>query len=215
MNLNAVIARLGWTLPAITVILSSLTHLLLGDYRAFPFLISEADYPGLQRYIFTIGFFLSGIILIYLSWKFYKSNKDDTRWYWIHLSLICGIIIGINLSIMAFMNMYDHLELHILTASNVFQFGLAWGILSHLAFENSQEWAKKLRYFSISLGFFSFFMMLLVFNMGIQENPQFIDNEWDLDTLQPYINWAAPLEYMLVASFILTLVSFEDEMSRN
>ena len=59
MNLNAVIARLGWTLPAITVILSSLTHLLLGDYRAFPFLISEADYPGLQRYIFTIGFFLS------------------------------------------------------------------------------------------------------------------------------------------------------------
>ena len=116
---------------------------------------------------------------------------------------------------MAFMNMYDHLELHILTASNVFQFGLAWGILSHLAFENSQEWAKKLRYFSISLGFFSFFMMLLVFNMGIQENPQFIDNEWDLDTLQPYINWAAPMEYMLVASFILTLVSFEAEMSKN
>ena len=213
MNLNRFVARLSWTLPAATIVLSSLTHALLGDHRAIPFFISEADYPGLQRYIFTGGFFLSGLLLIFLSWRFYNINKRNARWYWIHLTLVCGIVVGANLSTMAFMDMYDHLQMHVFTASNVFQFGLAWGIFAHLAVDRGEKWSRNLRRFSIPMGIACFVLMLIILNLGLQDNPQFIDNEWDLDELQPYINWAAPLEYLLATSFILTLVSFESEMS--
>jgi hypothetical protein len=30
--------------------------------------------------------------------------------------------------------------------------------------------------------------------------------------MQPWINWAAPLEYLLAVSFFLTLYSFESEV---
>ena len=80
-------AKLGWILPTITIILSSAIHLVSGNYRDFPFFISESDYPGLERYVFTIGFFVTGIVLMYLSWRLFEVNKTSARWYWMHLSL--------------------------------------------------------------------------------------------------------------------------------
>ena len=76
---DRLLARLGWVIPALTIILSTIVHILTGDYRAFPFFISEADYPGLQRIIFTGGFLLTGIVLMYLSWRLFKINKNRTR----------------------------------------------------------------------------------------------------------------------------------------
>ena len=72
-------ARLGWSIPALTIVASSIAHLLSGNYRDFPFFISEADYPGVERVIFTAGFAISGIILTYLSWMLFKNNKDNSR----------------------------------------------------------------------------------------------------------------------------------------
>ena len=77
-------AKLGWLIPALTIGLSTLVHLLSGDYRAFPFFISEADYPGLQRVIFTSGFVIAGIVLIYVSWRLFRLNRKRGRWYWMH-----------------------------------------------------------------------------------------------------------------------------------
>jgi hypothetical protein len=206
---NRLIPRLGWVLPALTIILSTLIHLLSGDYRAFPFFISEADYPGLQRLIFTGGFALTGIVLIYLSWRLFQVNKNHARWYWMHLSMLSGVFVGANLTIMAFMDMYDHLEVHIATALNVFYFGLAWGVFTHLAMEDASNKSKNLRYLSISLGFISLVGMTYSINLGLKEHPDFIDGNWDMDKMQPWINWAAPFEYLLAASFMLTLASFE------
>ena len=210
---DKLLARLGWALPAMTILLSTLAHLMSGEYRAFPFFISEADFPGLQRIIFTAGFSLTGIVLIYLSWRLFQVNKNHTRWYWMHLSMLSGIFVGANLTIMAFMDMYDHLEEHILTALNVFYFGLSWGVITHLAMKDFSDKSKNLRYLSISLGFISLIGMTYSMNLGLKENPDFIDGEWDLDKMQPWINWAAPFEYLLATSFMLTLASFGSDIN--
>ena len=207
-------AKLGWTLPSITIILSSGIHIASGNNRDFPFFISEADYPGLERYVFTLGFFLTGIILMFLSWRLFDTNKTNARWYWMHLSMITGIFVGANLALMAFWDMYDHLTLHVTTALNVFHFGLAWGVLTHLAMKNGSQKGKNLRYMSITLGFIAFFVMTYSMGLGIDKHPEFLDTQ-NLDLLQPWINWAAPMEYLLALSFILTLKSFESDISPN
>ena len=204
-------AKLGWILPSITIILSSAIHLVSGNYRDFPFFISESDYPGLERYVFTIGFCVTGIVLMYLSWRLFEVNKTSARWYWMHLSLFSGIFVGANLALMSFWDMYDHLTLHITTALNVFHFGLAWGVLTHLAMKNGSQKGKNLRYVSITLGFIAFFVMTYSMGLGIEKHPDFFDTN-DLDLLQPWINWAAPMEYLLALSFILTLKSFESDI---
>jgi len=205
-------AKLGWLIPALTIGLSTLVHLLSGDYRAFPFFISEADYPGLQRVIFTSGFVIAGIVLIYVSWRLFWLNRKRGRWYWMHLSMLCGTFVGANLAIMAFMDMYDHIELHILTALNVFHFSLAWGVVTHLGMKNGNQRGKNLRYLSITLGFIAFIGMSYAMGLAVKAHPEFLDTD-DLNLIQPWINVAAPMEYLLAISFMLTLGSFSADMN--
>ena len=77
------VGRIGWSLPLATIILTTTIHLVTGNYRAFPFFISEADYPGLERIVFKVGFSVAGIVLIYVSWLLFTTCKDRSRWYWI------------------------------------------------------------------------------------------------------------------------------------
>ena len=205
-------AKLGWLIPALTIGLSTLVHLLSGDYRAFPFFISEADYPGLQRVIFTSGFVIAGIVLIYVSWRLFWLNRKRGRWYWMHLSMLCGTFVGANLAIMAFMDMYDHIELHVLTALNVFHLSLAWGVVTHLGMKNGNQRGKNLRYLSITLGFIAFIGMSYAMGLAVKAHPEFLDTD-DLNLIQPWINVAAPMEYLLAISFMLTLGSFSADMN--
>jgi len=205
-------AKLGWLIPALTIGLSTLVHLLSGDYRAFPFFISEADYPGLQRVIFTSGFVIAGFVLIYVSWRLFWLNRKRGRWYWMHLSMLCGTFVGANLAIMAFMDMYDHIELHVLTALNVFHFSLAWGVVTHLGMKNGNQRGKNLRYLSITLGFIAFIGMSYAMGLAVKAHPEFLDTD-DLNLIQPWINVAAPMEYLLAISFMLTLGSFSADMN--
>jgi len=205
---DRMIARIGWVLPSITISASTILHILSGDYRALPFFISEADYPGLQRVVFTGGLFVTGILIILISWKLFVKNKSHTRWYWMEVSMLSGVFAGINLSIMAFMDMYDHLDMHITTSMNVFYFGLTWCATTHLAMNNGDEDGKRFRYASISLGFIAFTIMMYAMTSAINQHPSFLETN-DMDLIQPWVNWAAPMEYLLVLSFILTLKSFE------
>ena len=205
---DRMLARIGWVLPSISISVSTILHILSGDYRALPFFISEADYPGLQRIVFTGGLFITGILIVLISWKLFVKNKSHTRWYWMELSMLSGVIAGVNLSIMSFMDMYDHLDMHITTSMNVFYFGLTWCATTHLAMNNGDEKGKRFRYASISLGFIAFTIMMYAMTSAINQHPSFLETN-DMDLIQPWVNWAAPMEYLLVLSFILTLKSFE------
>jgi hypothetical protein len=163
--------------------------------------------------IFTVGLVLTGLVLMYVSWRLFQVNKVVGRWYWMHFSMICGVFVGLNLILMAFMDMYDHIELHIFTAVNVFHFGLAWGVVTHLGMKEGNQRGKNLRYMSITLGFIALTGMTYAISLGLKVHPEFADGEWNMDTMQPWINWAAPLEYLLAISFMLTLASFGADMN--
>ena len=208
-------ARLGWSIPLATVLLTSTIHIISGNYRDFPFFISEADYPGLERIIFKVGFFINGLVLIYVSWLIYSSLKSKSRWYMIHISGILGALVGINLSLMAIWDIYDYEKLHVFTASNVFQLGLVWGIVTHIGLPNADISSKRMRYISISFSILAFFGMIYSISLGLEKYPEFVDGNWDLNKMQPWIDWAAPLEYLMVFSFMLTLKSFEQELENN
>lgn len=204
-------ARLGWAIPAVTITLSTLVHAVSGNARAIPFFISEGDHPGLERWIFTAGLAFSGLVLMWVSWRLFQVKREGSRWYWIHLSLIAGLWVGGNLTIMSFMDMYDHPEMHIITALNVFHFGLAWGVLAHLAVKDGNPTGKKLRMASILIAFTSFWIMTWAMGNAFEENPEALKPPLALSEVQNWIDYAAPAEYLLVVGFILTLASFEKD----
>ena len=212
---NRTVARLGWSIPLATVLLTSTIHIISGNYRDFPFFISEADYPGLERIIFKVGFFINGLVLIYVSWLIYSSLKSKSRWYMMHISGILGALVGINLSLMAIWDIYDYEKLHVFTASNVFQLGLVWGIVTHIGLPNADISSKRMRYISISFSILAFLGMIYSISLGLEKYPEYVDGNWDLNKMQPWIDWAAPFEYLMVFSFMLTLKSFEQELENN
>ena len=211
---SRMVARLGWSIPLATVLLTTSIHIISGNYRDFPFFISEADYPGLERIIFKLGFFINGLVLIYVSWILFKACKPRARWYMMHVSCVTGILVGINLSLMAVWDIYAYEKLHVFTASNVFQLGLVWGVATHLGLPDANIDGKKMRYISISSSIIAFIGMFYAVGLGLQKYPEFTEGNWDMEKMQPYINWAAPFEYLMVFSFMLTLKSFENELDR-
>ena len=114
---------------------------------------------------------------------------------------------------MAFFDMYDHIELHIITALNVFHFGLIWAVLAHLGMRDAHPTGKKLRYASISLAFISFGVMTWSMGKAALENPDSLRQVATMSEVQHWIDYAAPAEYLLVIGFILTLASFESELT--
>ena len=211
---SRMVARLGWSIPLATILLTTSIHIISGNYRDFPFFISEADYPGLERIIFKLGFFINGLVLIYVSWILFKACKPRARWYMMHVSCVTGILVGINLSLMAVWDIYAYEKLHVFTASNVFQLGLVWGVATHLGLPDANIDGKKMRYISISSSIIAFIGMFYAVGLGLQKYPEFTEGTWDMEKMQPYINWAAPFEYLMVFSFMLTLKSFENELDR-
>ena len=211
---SRMVARLGWSIPLATVLLTTLIHIISGNYRDFPFFISEADYPGLERIIFKLGFSINGLVLIYVSWILFKACKPRARWYMMHVSCVTGILVGINLSLMAIWDIYGYEKLHVFTASNVFQLGLVWGVATHLGLPDAEMRSKKLRYVSVSSSILAFVGMIYSISLGLEVYPEYVDGNWDLDKMQPWIDWAAPFEYLMVFSFMVTLKSFEHELER-
>ena len=59
------------------------------------------------------------------------------------IAMLCGLFTGGNLFVMSFANMYDHLALHVITASMVFQVGMVWAIVSHFAIPNANQKREK------------------------------------------------------------------------
>ena len=69
---DKVIIRTSWLLPSIVVPASMLIHMVVGNSRDFPFFISEADFPGLERYIFTVGLAISGLVQMLFAYRMWK-----------------------------------------------------------------------------------------------------------------------------------------------
>ena len=211
---DSTLARLGWAVPAVTLSLAMLIHWLSGDARAVPFFISESDYPGLQRIIFTSGVFISGFIICTVSFRMWWTQRQDCRPKLLFISMLCGFYTGINISLMAFANMYDFLELHVFTALGVFQVGMAWALVSHFALPNAQKKGKMMRWLAMVVSFISFNVMSATL-AGAVKGMTTAERQYALTQLTPLqsaIDIAAPAEYFLVIGLFIALASFESDM---
>lgn len=207
------LTRIGWLLPLLTVVFSMLAHALSGNARAIPFFISEADYPGLQRWIFTTGFAISGVIICVISYRFQYLFQSSEKSKLTRLSFFSGITTGIGLTVLAFVNMYDALLLHCIAAIVVFSGGCIWGSSTHLVFEATETLGKQLRRIGLGMDVFGLITMnaiLMVF-IGLNRDELNITGTSVnmLDTIQSAINYAAPAEYILFLGLIVTLIGFE------
>ena len=211
---DATLARLGWAVPAVTLSLAMLIHWLSGDARAVPFFISESDYPGLQRVIFTSGLFISGFIICTVSFRMWWTLRQDCRPKILFISMLCGFYTGINISLMAFANMYDFLEFHVFTALGVFQVGMAWALVSHFALPNAQKKGKMMRWLAMIVSFISFNVMSATLAGAVKgmTSDERHDALTQLTPLQNAINIAAPAEYFLVIGLFIALASFESDL---
>lgn len=206
------IARISWLLPAITVPVAMIVHILLGNARTFPIFISEADYPGLERWIFTIGLCVTGLMQMIFAFRMWTTMRNNKRKKLMLLTLLCGIFTGGNLVIMSFADMYDHLALHVVTASNVFQGGMLWALLAHFSLPNANKKGRKVRVWGMLISLISYIVMtqsVIRAVKGLEKYGLEQDTIFTLNSIQSAIDVAAIAEYGLFVGLILALYSFE------
>ncbi len=205
------LVKLAWMVPLCSIIAAISIHVALGNARDVPFFISEADYPGLERFVFTIGLFVSSVFLFMLTLRLYTLFKDIGRKNILRTATILGVASSTHLAVLAFANMYDHLTLHVYTSLVVFHGGFAWAILAHFSLPHPNRTGRTVRLVSLFIAFVSLTTMTIAMSRGIEEQRRAYDIQPEmipLDNLQPWIDVAAPAEFILFFSLLGCLASF-------
>ena len=210
--------QIGWILPLISIVCSMSVHALSGHARDFPFFVSESDYPGVERWFFTIGLALTSPIICVLSHRVnVRLETDRTAVH--EISFFAGIGTGVSLLVLALANMYDALFLHSVASTGLFVGGFVWGLSTNSIYKSNNTGAQKLRRF----GLLAVFIGLLVMNLSLLVYVFFLD--WSifssdystvemLNQLQPAINLAAPAEYLLIVGLGMTLASIGKDFNQ-
>ena len=207
---DSMLIRLGWLLPLATVVTSMSIHAFSGNARAIPFFVSESDYPGPERVVFTTGLAITGLVICILAYRFsLMVEEQDSKWN--RISLSSGILSGLSLSVLAFANIYDALLLHVITTILVFVGGFVWGASMHKGDSNEASPDSKLRKAGLwmtGLGILTMNLSVGVYVFWKRESLELLDPQFDiLNQIQPAINIAAPAEYLLIVGLMVTLAS--------
>ena len=203
--------QISWILPTASVILASLIHYLSGNYRDIPFFISETDHPGLEDHVFSIGLFLSSITQVVVSFRLYLLFKPIASPKLHIFALFCGLATSTHLAVLAFVTMDQNLEVHIYTAMVVFHGGFAWAFATHFSLPKSSSKGRKVRLYSLVLAFVSLIVMSVSIQDGIKSGEEELgvhSSEIGLEYLQPWVDVAAPAEFLLFFGLIGCLASF-------
>ena len=207
---DSMLIRLGWLLPLATVVTSMSIHAFSGNARAIPFFVSESDYPGPERVVFTTGLAITGLVICILAYRFsIMVEEQDSKWN--RISLSSGILSGLSLSVLAFANIYDALLLHVITTILVFAGGFVWGASMHKRHSKDTSPDSNLRKAGLwmtGLGILTMNLSVGVYVFWKRESLDLLDPQFDiLNQIQPAINIAAPAEYLLIVGLMVTLAS--------
>ena len=203
--------QISWILPTASVILATLIHYFSGNYRDIPFFISETDHPGLEDHVFSIGLFFSAIIQLIVSFRLYILFKPIASPRLHLVALLCGLATSTHLAVLAFVTMDQNLEVHIYTAMVVFHGGFAWAFATHFSLPKSSSKGRKVRLYSLVLAFVSLIVMSVSIQDGIKSGEEELgvhSSEIGLEYLQPWVDVAAPAEFLLFFGLIGCLASF-------
>jgi len=204
----------SWAVPAASILLAMGIH-GLSDARAYPFFISEADYSGLQDSVFSLGLTLAGLIQLTYAWHLYHALEAERDGLWFAATVV-AIIAATNTVLVANLDMYDHINPHILTSMLAFGGGILWVALAQRALgqrahPTGQRWRKT----GLVMAGVGFFVMVVSFQLAVNGiDASDLTTEAFLNQAQSGIRIAAPAEYVLVAGLLLSLASFRHELKQ-
>ena len=203
--------RTSWILPLVTVLLATFIHYFSGNYRDFPFFISETDYPGIEDHVFTLGLFCSAIVQLMVSIRLFVLFKPIASPKLHHFAFVCGLATSLHLAVLSFVTMEQSIEIHVYTAFVVFHGGFAWAFATHFSLPKSNSKGRRIRVYSLLLALVSLLVMTFTIRDGIQSGVEELgvhESEVGLDYLQPWTVYAAPAEYFLFFGLVACLASF-------
>lgn len=206
------LAHMSWAVPAVSLVLAMLLH-AFDDPRAVPFFISEADASGPQEWAFSIGLTVGGLCQATFAWQLYHDVEVERPLVWLTGSLV-GIAASLNTVLLAYYDMWNHIDPHVLTSMSAFGGGLLWAFLAHVSLgERTTKRGRMERKIGFSASLFAFLTMIVAFRLGTNNiNPEGMSTAEFLNQAQAGINVAAPAEYLLVAGLFLCLGSFRHEL---
>mgnify|MGYP006131754135 CR=1 FL=1 len=207
--------RATWILILVTISSSMLIHALSGHARDIPFFISESDFPGLERVVFTLGLTAAGLMLCVLAIRLSANFESSTKPGALRISRISGLITGLALALLSWFNMHDQIVLHSIFALTTFGGGYIWACSAHAALAGSQTTGHKHRKYWIGIAGASLLVMNLALAKPIKSfviDGNIRDVASFLDMAQASINIAAPAEYLLFFSLLMMLASFEHDL---
>ena len=205
-----------WLLVLLTAITSMTTHLLSGNARAIPFFISESDYPGPERILFTGGFTIAGLLFCALSMRLAHTFETAVGQKQSQLSKWFGVVTGVSMICVAWFNMHDQIIIHSIFEMVTFIGGYGWSCSTHLAISNTLSPGHVRRKAWMIVGAVSFAVMNLslakavrthVIDAGLRDSAEI------MNLSQNSITFAAPAEYVLFLSLVMMLASFEHDIA--
>ncbi|MFL2949137.1 MAG: hypothetical protein ACJZ40_01975 [Candidatus Poseidoniaceae archaeon] len=203
--------RFTWMVIFCTVVLSMLIHAASGNARDVPFFISESDYPGIERYVFTVGLTLSGLLLCTLSMRLKHAFDVIAKPTYARISLWAGLATGLSLVLLSWFNMYDQIILHSLFAMITFGGGYLWGWSTHSSLLEAPSRGHVVRKSWLKVAGVSLLVMHLALARPVKEyvlDGGIRDGTAIMNMSQNAINIAAPAEYLLFFSLVMMLASF-------
>ena len=207
------LAVLSWLIPTVTVMIAMAVHFSNGA-RTFPIFISEADYPGLQRTVFTSGLILTGIIQMMFAWHLYHGLNPERQRLW-DTSCGLGIVVGFHVILVAIYDMYDHIDMHIYASMIAFGGGIVWAAMGHLALDPSTSPGARLRRIGITTSLIALVVMIVAFQYAASTfDTDGLTTEEFLNKAQFGINFAGPAEYVVVGGLMMALASFGMDLKR-
>ena len=214
---NRLFAQLSWRFPVLTIILAMFVHGLGPNMRAFPFFISESAHPdGPESSIFIVSMLFSGLLLMVASWRIYDNTKQIAVKPKISFAaMLTGVFAGFNLFLVGVFDMYASLELHVITALNLFYASLVWGILVHFGIYGMEHHYSKRRLTYLGIATLCHIVMIYTMSRaaleysGLEESMIIVD----LNPVQHWVRWAATAEFVFLLSFIALLSTYESEIS--
>lgn len=206
------LAHMSWMVPAGSLLLAMLIHAANGP-RAVPFFISEADAAGPQEWVFSVGLTAGGFIQAVFAWQLYHDvdSKSTTTWF---VGTLVGIVASLNTVLLAYYDMWNRIDQHVLTSMTAFGGGLLWAFLAHASLgDHGTTRGNAERRVGFISSFVAFWTMVVSFRLGTSElTSQDLTTAEFLNQAQSGINVAAPAEYVLVAGLFLCLASFRHEL---
>lgn len=207
--------RLTYILILSTVFLSMLIHAFSGNARAVPFFISESDYPGLERYVFSFGLTASGLLLCLLALRLNHSFDVLARPTYRRVTMWTGLSTGASLILLSWFNMYDQIILHCIFAMITFGGGYAWALATHLSLTEYRTKGHHARRLWLGVAGLSLAVMHLALAQPAREfvlDGGLRDGTQIMNMSQSAINIAAPAEYILFLSLLMMLASFRFDL---